>query len=333
MLGYSPLDSGLLQLPVAFIIMGVAPQVPKIVARVGVSWVVPTGLTLIAIGLAGFSTLEVDSSILNLYLGLVPLATGMALTMTPLTTLIMSSVPLGRAGVGSAMNDTTRELGGALGVAVLGSIVTSRYVADMASSISGLPADAQSAADSGLSGALKVAEQVGGDVGNALADTARQAFVNGLSTAALVGAIVVLSAAIAARLLLPRGLDTYSNAPDPVAARRTRRRASSSMPARSSRRRRPATGPRSRRATDSHRLCRTSGARPRPNSDATGRPADSRRWCRTRRTVPSELRRERVGARFSDGSRTSTDERGTPWRFDGWSPATMLTAEAGVRER
>ena len=150
-------------------------------------------------------------------MGLVPLATGMALTMTPLTTLIMSSVPLERAGVGSAMNDTTRELGGALGVAILGSIVTSRYVADMASSVAGLPADAQAAADSGLTGALGVAGEIGGDVGNMLAATARQAFVNGLGTAALVGAAVVFCAAVAARLLLPRGLDTYSNAPSPPA--------------------------------------------------------------------------------------------------------------------
>ena len=216
-LGYSPLDSGLLQLPVAFIIMGIAPQVPKIVERVGVSWVVPTGLTCIAVGLSLFSLLDVDSSVVNMYVGLVPLATGMALTMTPLTTLIMSSVPLGRAGVGSAMNDTTRELGGALGVAVLGSIVTSRYVADMASSITGLPVDAQAAADSGLTGALGVAGEIGGDVGDTLAATARQAFVNGLGTAALVGAAVVFCAAIASRILLPRGLDTYSNAPVPHA--------------------------------------------------------------------------------------------------------------------
>ena len=216
-LGYSPLESGLLQLPVAFIIMGIAPQVPKIVERVGVSWVVPTGLSFVAVGLSLFSFLDVGSSLVNLYMGLVPLATGMALTMTPLTTLIMSSVPLERAGVGSAMNDTTRELGGALGVAILGSIVTSRYVADMASSVAGLPADAQAAADSGLTGALGVAGEIGGDVGNMLAATARQAFVNGLGTAALVGAAVVFCAAVAARLLLPRGLDTYSNAPSPHA--------------------------------------------------------------------------------------------------------------------
>jgi hypothetical protein len=162
-----------------------------------------------------FSTLDVDSSLVNLYMGLVPLATGMALTMTPLTTLIMSSVPLGRAGVGSAMNDTTRELGGALGVAILGSIVTSRYVADMASSIVGLPAGAQAAADSGLTGALTVAAEIGGDAGSSLAVTARQAFVNGLGTAALISAAVVFGAAVAARLLLPRGLDTYSNTPSP----------------------------------------------------------------------------------------------------------------------
>ena len=74
---------------------------------------------------------------------MIPLATGMAISMTPLTSLIMSSVPLGRAGIGSAMNDTTRELGGALGVAVLGSIVTSRYAAGIADDIAGLPEQAR----------------------------------------------------------------------------------------------------------------------------------------------------------------------------------------------
>lgn len=212
-LGYSPLESGLLQLPVAFIIMGVAPQVPRFVKKYGSAVVVPVGLTSVATGLALLTRLQVDSSLANFFVAMVPLATGMAISMTPLTSLIMSSVPLGRAGVGSAMNDTTRELGGALGVAVLGSIVTSQYASGISSDIAGLPEQVRSAAESGLTGALQVGAQIGGDRGAALITAARQAFVDGLGTAALVGSLVVLSAAIAARLLLPRQGDAFAQAP------------------------------------------------------------------------------------------------------------------------
>src|SRR5699024_4635765 len=124
-LGYTPLESGLMQLPMAFIMMFASPQAPKLVARFGPNRVVPVGLFLTAAGLGIFSTMAVDSSLAFVYVAIVPLAFGMALTMTPVTTMIMASVPLNRAGVGSAMNDTTRELGGALGVAILGSAVRS----------------------------------------------------------------------------------------------------------------------------------------------------------------------------------------------------------------
>ncbi len=204
-LGYTPLESGLFQLPMAIVMMTIAPQVPKLVARFGARNVVPVGLGLVAVGLAVFSQVEVDTSIWFVYLSIIPLAAGMATTMTPLTTLIMSSVPLGKAGVGSAMNDTTRELGGALGVAILGSLVTGRYTTSLAPAIAGLPEEAHSMADSGLTGALAVAERIGGDTGAQLALAAKEAFVHGLGLAAVVGAIGVAVAAIAANRLLPRG--------------------------------------------------------------------------------------------------------------------------------
>jgi Na+/melibiose symporter-like transporter len=218
-LGYSPLESGLVQLPFAIIIMTVAPRVPRLVERFGAARVVPVGLMFVAVGLAMFSTIGVDSTIWNLYLSIGPLALGMAVTMTPLTTLIMSSVPLGRAGVGSAMNDTTRELGGALGVAVLGSVVTSRYASGIASSLAGLPDQARAVADSGLSGALAVAGQIEGAQGDALADAAKAAFVDGLGAAAFVGAGFVFIAAIVARFLLPHDHSTLGrNQPHPQSA-------------------------------------------------------------------------------------------------------------------
>ncbi len=204
-LGYSALESGLLQLPMAAVMMSVAPQVPKLVARFGAARVVPFGLGFTATGLAIFSQVGVGSSIVMVYCSILPLAFGMSLTMTPLTTLIMSSVPLGKAGVGSAMNDTTRELGGALGVAVLGSLVTSRYTSSLGPALAGLPEQARSIADSGLTGALGVGREIGGAQGAALTSAAQQAFVDGLGVAAIVGSLIVFSAAVAAWFLLPKG--------------------------------------------------------------------------------------------------------------------------------
>jgi EmrB/QacA subfamily drug resistance transporter len=202
-LGYSALESGLFQLPMAFVMMGLSPQVPKLVARYGVHGVVPKGLATVGVGLLLFSFMGVDTPIWFMYGPILCLATGMALTMTPLTTLIMSAVPLGKAGVGSAMNDTTRELGGALGVAILGSLVTSAYTASIGNAVSGLSGADQALAGSGLVGAYQVAGRLGG-AGRALVDAANHAFVDGLGVAALTGAAVVFVASFAAWRLLPR---------------------------------------------------------------------------------------------------------------------------------
>jgi DHA2 family integral membrane protein (MFS transporter) len=176
--------------------------VPKIVNRIGVARVVPLGLSSVALGLVLFSMLGVDTVIWYVYGPILLLAAGMALTMTPLTTLIMSAVPVTKAGVGSAMNDTTRELGGALGVAVLGSLVTSTYTSSISDAVSGLSAADQAAAESGLVGAFGVAQRLGAG-GSELVHAAQQAFVDGMGVAALTGAAVVAGAAVISYRLLP----------------------------------------------------------------------------------------------------------------------------------
>ncbi len=205
-LGYSPLESGLFQLPMAFVMMGLSPQVPKLVGRFGVARVVPTGFSAVALGLLAFSFMGVHTSIWWMYVPILLLAAGMALSMTPLTTLIMSAVPLGKAGAGSAMNDTTRELGGALGVAVLGSLVTSTYASSIGDALAGLTDGQTATARTGLVGAFAVAREVGAG-GGAIAEAAKQAFVDGIGVAALAGAAVVALAAVLARRSLPRRAD------------------------------------------------------------------------------------------------------------------------------
>ncbi|MFN8017329.1 MAG: DHA2 family efflux MFS transporter permease subunit [Acidimicrobiales bacterium] len=217
-LGYSPFQAGLLQLPMAIVMMIVAPQVPRFVARFGAHRVVPFGLGLIALGMVSFSQVTTDSPIWFLYCAIIPLAAGMASTMTPLTTLIMSSVPLGKAGVGSAMNDTTRELGGALGVAVLGSLVTSQYTSSLAPALAGAPKQVADVASSGLGGALVVAGKMGA-AGDPIAAAARSAFVDGIGLAATVAAVIVLGAAVAAWFLLPSSPSPSRQRP-PTARRR-----------------------------------------------------------------------------------------------------------------
>jgi hypothetical protein len=133
------------------------------------------------------------------------MAAGMALTMTPMTTQLMAAVPRDRAGMGSATNDTTRELGGALGVAVLGSLVASQYTSGVASAVSGLPPQLQEVAEGSLGGVRGLIDAVAipaEQVANLL-DAAKGAFVDGLTLAATVGAVIVVIAAIMVKRLLP----------------------------------------------------------------------------------------------------------------------------------
>src|SRR3546814_573293 len=210
-LGYSALESGLFQLPMAALMMVVSPQVPGFVARFGARRIVPAGLGFISLGLMLFSLMGTDTQIWWMYAPILTLALGMALTMTPLTTLIMSAVPMRQAGVGSAMNDTTRELGGALGVAVLGALVTSSYASSLGDSVANLSASDRAVVESGLTGALAVAGRLG-EGGAVVVDAAKQAFVDGLGVAAIVGAAAVALAAIASARLLPH----HGEAVDPI---------------------------------------------------------------------------------------------------------------------
>ena len=113
---------------------------------------------------------------------------------------------MGKQGVGSAVNDTTRELGGALGVAVLGSVFATRYTSAIGSSIGHLPATAQEAARASVGGAIGVAQKIGGSTGAALENTAKHAFVSGQSTAFLLAAGVCLAAAFLIWRIMPMHL-------------------------------------------------------------------------------------------------------------------------------
>ncbi|MBE2319812.1 MFS transporter [Solirubrobacter sp. CPCC 204708] len=122
-LRYSPLEAGAALAPTALIMIALAPRVPKLVQRVGARSVGPLGLMLIAGGLLIAATMGTDASYWHLLAALIPLGVGMALAAPPATAAIVGALPEDKQGVASAVNDTAREVGGALGIAVLGSVL------------------------------------------------------------------------------------------------------------------------------------------------------------------------------------------------------------------
>ena len=161
--GYSPLQAGVRLLPYALAMMLTAPLSARLVERVGTKRVVTAGLVVIASALVLLSFITADSSYPRVILNMCAMAVGMGLTMAPATESVMGSLPRDKAGVGSAVNDTTRQVGGALGVAVIGSLVASVYASrvDDAAAVAGLTGPALERARSSLGGALQLSPSLG----------------------------------------------------------------------------------------------------------------------------------------------------------------------------
>jgi EmrB/QacA subfamily drug resistance transporter len=209
-LGYTPLQAGVRVLPWALVYMVSAPRSARLVQRWGHRRVVTTGLTVVAGGMAILSRSGLHANYPVLALALVVTAAGMGMVTAPSTGAIVTSLPLPKAGVGSAVNDTTRELGGALGVAVVGSVLASLYRGDIASRIVGFPA-AASAATKSLSGALQASATLPPPARQALAAAARQSYAHAFDLTIMVTAVVALLAAVLVSWLL-------RPIPEPVAA-------------------------------------------------------------------------------------------------------------------
>ena len=196
-LGYSPLEAGVRMLPWAVVYMISARRSARFVERFGQRLVVSWGLTVVAAGLALLALSGLHSNYALLALSLMVSAAGMGMVTAPSTGAIIVSLPLNKAGVGSAVNDTTRELGGALGVAVLGSLIASLYRAD-------LPTSAHAASTS-LGAGLQAAAALPSPAGAQLAYAARAAYVHAFDITMLVAVGVALVAALViSRVLRPR---------------------------------------------------------------------------------------------------------------------------------
>ena len=175
-LGYSPLQAGLRILPAAAMICISAPLSPLIARRVGIKLTVAGGLAAIAAGLWQISAASTAAATYgDVVTGLVLIGVGAGLLLPTATNSVVGAVPQGDSGIGSAVNTTALQVGGALGVAVIGSAMLTRYQNHIAAALAGrhIPAAAAHAITSSLGGALTVADRAGGATGALLAHDAR----------------------------------------------------------------------------------------------------------------------------------------------------------------
>jgi EmrB/QacA subfamily drug resistance transporter len=193
-LGYSPLQSALALLPMATIVMLMSRVAPHLVDRFGQRAVMTTGLVHLAGGLVVMSQLGPDSTYWHFLGGLAVFGMGMALTSTPSTTAIVASLPPAKQGVASAMNDVSRELGSALGIAILGSLFNSGYRDSIGGVTAALSPEAAHAVGESAGAGLAVASHLGAR-GQQLAILVQDAFAAGLSDAMIAGAVLAAAAA------------------------------------------------------------------------------------------------------------------------------------------
>ncbi|MBM7086161.1 MFS transporter [Micromonospora sp. WMMD734] len=215
--GYSPLETGLLFLPFAGAQLVFAPRSAAMVRRYGGRAVATVGLVLTAVALAAFAFIDASTPIWVVLVAFFLQGVGMANIMPPATESIMSALPREKAGVGSAVSNTVRQVAGALGVAVLGSVLSAVYRQDIATATDALPAPAREAATESVSGAYAAAAQLGPAAPKLIA-AANDAFVSAMHWAAAISAVVAALGIIIVLRWMPGRAATAADA-TPVAER------------------------------------------------------------------------------------------------------------------
>ena len=204
-LGYSALQAGVRMLPTAATMAVIAPLSAIAIRIAGSKLTIATGLLLIAAGLWQVSNATVSWTFADVLPGMLLTGVGAALVIPAVSGSVMNSLPLGNLGVGSATNGVFIQVGGALGVAVIGSLLSTRYQDLMAASLAPLhvPQAIENTITSSIGGALGVADQIGGVSGRLLAHAARVAFLGGADLGLLTAAAVVLAGCVLALLTVP----------------------------------------------------------------------------------------------------------------------------------
>jgi EmrB/QacA subfamily drug resistance transporter len=204
-LGYSPLETGIRVGPIALTLLIVAPASVLLAHRFGTKPVVACGLGLIALGLVLLSRTSTSTTYIGDLPALLLMGVGAGLAMAPCTESVMGSVPLSEAGVGSATNDTAMQIGGALGVAVLGTCLNTRYQDHVKAALGthAVPHAIEQIILGSVGGALEVAQHLPGSFATDLARLARQSFISGMDLSLLLAAAVITLASIVVVVALP----------------------------------------------------------------------------------------------------------------------------------
>jgi EmrB/QacA subfamily drug resistance transporter len=204
--GYSPFGAGIRALPFALAMGAMSPLSAVAAKWAGPRVVIAGGLLLMSGGLLALSTASVNSPYPPLAVFVAVMGAGMGLVMAPASAIIMETVPAAQAGAGSAVNDTVREVGGALGIAVVGSVVAARYAHGLSSVLARhhAPAQVTREATGSIAAADGVASHIGGTAGGELASAAHSAFTSAMSSGMKVAAAVALLGAFACWRTLPR---------------------------------------------------------------------------------------------------------------------------------
>ena len=204
--GYDALGAGLATLPFAIVTATFSPVAMIVMKRVGTKAVVTAGLLLMSSGFVVAALTPVNGSYWTWIVGgMALMASGLAFTSGPATEAIMGALPPAKAGAGSAVNDTTREVGGTLGVAIVGSVLNSGYGSHVVSALTGLgaPASAAHGASQSVVAGMATAAHFPPALQGAAAEAVRQAFMTGVHHGSLVTAATAAAAAVVALVLLP----------------------------------------------------------------------------------------------------------------------------------
>ncbi|HUZ39265.1 MAG TPA: MFS transporter [Streptosporangiaceae bacterium] len=227
-LGYSPLHAGLLSLPFAAGQLLMAPRTAGLVRRFGAKAVVSSGLFVVTVALAGYQLLGTGTPIWVLVTLFFVQGAGMGTVMPPATEAVMSVVPRERAGAGSALTNVARQVSGALGVAVLGSILAQVYRNQLSPHLSALPAPARGPAAGSITASQTVAARLG-PAGRDLAGFADSAFVHAMHATTIISAVITLLGALIVVIWMPgrgsrpaAGASTPAELPETAEVSRTR---------------------------------------------------------------------------------------------------------------
>jgi EmrB/QacA subfamily drug resistance transporter len=201
--GYSAIEAGVVMSPMALGLMIGAGSSSKAVKRLGTSKVVAAGLTGLAIFLALTTLWGPDTGSITLAAWFFGLTLAMGWVMAPATEAVVGAVPAAKSGVASATNTVARMVSGALGVAVVGSLVSSLYANDVEGSLSGLPAQAQAGAEDSVGASSAIAAQLPPEAASGLLATTGEAFTQAMGTGLLVAAALAAVAAVLVARFLP----------------------------------------------------------------------------------------------------------------------------------